>query len=1231
MTEKSSSQSSQDIFPVQKLPQFAELPIEDDDKTAYEGIYGFPARTLARGKRQAEMTGKREDEEQVAGSSITVHDIEELIASASMQAEVAQGSGQAARGDDSQKFHRDLRECVRTWRAGRSDEPTVASLGTLITMVLKLCYAPHCRPQPKASKDSMFPLFAPGPLVDAGPKDEFLQALLACLNHLHGVESSGRGSPTSRTSKRLAGVVKCSGILDEVLGLGSFKDFFSTHQLDYSGDEIQVARPVVWESVEASLPKEVGQLDITDYCEGGVLHYIQHFQDYLVPECEMKIGKPPKVMVDSKDWETVAAGLVSRGLCRVLRKSELFHVGQTPLLNGLFSVSKNEMVGTTLVTRLIMNLKPLNSLCRSMVGDTLTLPSVTSLGSIFLDSQEALCISSEDIRCFFYLFKVPWDWHRFLGFARVAPRSVTPAEFGDEEGYLAATVLPMGFINSVSIAQHIHRLVVRRCAGQLHPPLGGECELRRDRPCSTSAHTFRVYLDNFDELRKISRTAAEILEGTPSQLALALREEYEVRGLPRHPKKSTQQQLQAEVQGAWVDGVQGTVSAKPVKVAKYLGLALELLGRGFASQRELQVVGGGFVYISMFRRPLLCALNQIWRCIVEMEPLGPYQRKPLRKEVACELVRFMGLVPLAFMNLRLSYDEVVTASDASSTGGGVCASRGLSPYGLVASTSMVRGDLPEEHEFEQILSVGLFDGLGALRVALDALGLPLAGHVSVERSPEARRVVESFFPEVIGVDDVAEVGQEFVKGLAMRFPSVGVVVVGAGPPCQGVSGLNVDRKGAMKDERSVLFHHFPRIMALCREAFPWAQVQGLMESVGSMDPQDCCAMNQGVQLEPWYIDAAGVSLCHRPRLYWVTWELMAGEGVQIGYGSEGQLPIQGEVKLDAQVEEKAYLEPGWARAEGRPLPTFTTARPSPTPLKRPAGLKGCQDHELARWKDDLHRFPPYQYKDCNCVKNSKGEIRIPNIVEREVILGFPAGYTSQCMKKGYHNTVQHSDCRLTLLGNTWSVPVICWLLANLFHVLGFMAKWTPQDIVNRLKPGNGASLQSILLRPPIKMSTSSYPSSRVLVRKLCGLVSLKGEDIMLQSHGENTAGFQRLRASVPAKLWRWKTIASWQWGGTPEHINVLELRAALTTIKHRVEQRKQSEVKCIHLVDSLVVLHALTRGRSSSRKMRRTIMRLNSYLLASGLQPCWGYVDTHQNPADRPSRRRVKKKWVKGV
>ena len=210
------------------------------------------------------------------------------------------------------------------------------------------------------------------------------------------------------------------------------------------------------------------------------------------------------------------------------------------------------------------------------------------------------------------------------------------------------------------------------------------------------------------------------------------------------------------------------------------------------------------------------------------------------------------------------------------------------------------------------------------------------------------------------------------------------------------------------------------------------------------------------------------------------------------------------------------------------LPTFTTSRPSPTPLKRPAGIRTCQAHELTRWRDDMHRFPPYQYKDENCLHNAAGDLRIPNISEREVILGFPLGYTSQCLAKKDHGTERHRDCRLTLLGNSWSVPVVAWLLSGLLTRLGLCEKVDLQDLVNRLAPGRGRTLQSLLGRPPLRASTSSFPCCSELVQKLCTLVSLKGEDILLQASTDAPAKFHRLRTSVPSKMWRWSTVASWQ-------------------------------------------------------------------------------------------------------
>lgn len=67
----------------------------------------------------------------------------------------------------------------------------------------------------------------------------------------------------------------------------------------------------------------------------------------------------------------------------------------------------------------------------------------------------------------------------------------------------------------------------------------------------------------------------------------------------------------------------------------------------------------------------------------------------------------------------------------------------------------------------------------------------------------------SNFPGSILVDDVEKVNEAVVTDWSLRFSSVGLVIIVAGPPCQGVSGLNADRRGALRDARSSLFQHVP--------------------------------------------------------------------------------------------------------------------------------------------------------------------------------------------------------------------------------------------------------------------------------------------------------------------------------------------------------------------------------------------------------------------------------------
>ena len=933
-------------------------------------------------------------------------------------------------------------------------------------------------------------------------------------------------------------------------------------------------------------------------------------------------------MVSDDDWPAVCSGLVNSGICTFLEREEVFSLGEDLLLNGLFGVSKDEWVHETEVFRLIMNLVPLNGIAHSLRGDVDTLPMWSLMTPFYIQPSDRLLVSSEDVRCFFYTMSVPPSWWKYMAFNKVVPQDCLPADLQGREVYLAAKVLPMGFLNSVSLAQHVHRNLSLWSSGQdpevvaENPPEG---EIRKDRPVTVKNPCWRIYLDNYDLLERVDALGVTNLQGTVAPAVLALRQEYERWEIPRNLKKSVSRQQQAEVQGAMVDGDAGVAYPREAKLFKYLGAALALVQQTRVTQRQMQVVCGGLVYFSMFRRPLLCCLNSVWHFIESFhDGLGEAQVLP--SQCRLEILRFLGLLPLARMDFRTPFHEQVTCSDASSSGGGVCASLGLTSWGIQVLDGKLRGELPELRQEHQVLTVGLFDGIGALRVATDLLGLQVIGHVSVETNKHAARVVESHFPETRVLHDVQDVDDTEVREWARVYSQASVVLVGGGPPCQGVSGLNADRKGALKDERSRLFVHVPRILSLVRRAFPWCQVHGLMESVASMDNVDRHTMTSAFGADPWKCDAGTMTWCSRPRLYWLTWDIAEQEGCALLQHQEVR-----EVVLTATQDLELVCKEGWIKYDcERPFPTFTTSRPRSTPGRKPAGLQQCAQEDVDRWSADSHRYPPYQYTKRNLLIGHRGELRLPSIEEKEFMMGFPVGYTVNSVPKGERGNQTHSDLRHSLVGNTWSVPVVAWLASQLFGRLGLCPLYTPQQIMNMLTPQGQVYLQTRLWRTPLRPLRQPQPQDQGnMVQKLSNLISIKGEDVLLTTPSSQLCKYHRLRATIPARLWKWRVVSGWRWTGSKEHINSLELRAVLTTLKWRLAHKGQVGKRFLHLVDSLVVLHALSRGRSSSRKLRSTLSRICALLLCSSSQVMWGYVHTEQNPADRPSRwaRRIRTKF----
>ena len=105
--------------------------------------------------------------------------------------------------------------------------------------------------------------------------------------------------------------------------------------------------------------------------------------------------------------------------------------------------------------------------------------------------------------------------------------------------------------------------------------------------------------------------------------------------------------------------------------------------------------------------------------------------------------------------------------------------------------------------------------------------------------------------------------------------------------------------------------------------------------------------------------------------------------------------------------------------------------------------------------------------------------------------------------------------------------------------------------------------------------------------------------------------------------WVWYTLLAHRIDH-PEHINLLEVRAALLGLRWRTRSAKRIFSRFVHLLDSQVALSVLVKGRSSSRLLNELVKKVAALTLAGSMMPTYGYVSSTWNPSDAGSR-----KWEK--
>lgn len=205
-----------------------------------------------------------------AEHSFTMAAVNDLISQAEVQARLQDGRSLADRLEASQEKTRRAREKVMAFFGSLPSGARLQDLGPLLMDLLNIFGFDGSRPLSSCSKRSIFPLPAPEDPGDLPGRFSFLQAVIEALNSYHGCETIHRFNPvSSKAEKRMAAVVRESSCLGEPLVDESFDSFFPNRGLDYEGDEVKLAREITWEGIEASLPDEVGKLDIRHFCEGG--------------------------------------------------------------------------------------------------------------------------------------------------------------------------------------------------------------------------------------------------------------------------------------------------------------------------------------------------------------------------------------------------------------------------------------------------------------------------------------------------------------------------------------------------------------------------------------------------------------------------------------------------------------------------------------------------------------------------------------------------------------------------------------------------------------------------------------------------------------------------------------------------------------------------------------------------------------------------------------------------
>jgi hypothetical protein len=347
-------------------------------------------------------------------------------------------------------------------------------------------------------------------------------------------------------------------------------------------------------------------------------------------------------------------------LIRRMHAKDMLGFTKTPrVVNGIFAVPKDGDA-----QRLIIDARAANAEFKD--PPHVVLPTPDKLAAVRAESGRHFFAAKVDLDNFY---------HRMILPAWIQPFFALPTVRADEVGVDVARAfgpsawvfpmcrtMPMGWSWSVFLAQAAHLHIIEKSVSSMNAEdrigVATDLVLRRGRVLHA------VYIDDV------------ILLGDDATAVKAVQERYvkavaEAGFVVKQSKTIAPSSTGVECLGLLVDGRKHTVGVAPGKLLTLKRDTERLIAKGYASGREVAALVGRWVWAALVRRPILAALQNVYRFI----ECARGRSFALWPSVARELRVLSGLAPLMIAVLSAPRHGTVVATDASMTGMGVTACR----------------------------------------------------------------------------------------------------------------------------------------------------------------------------------------------------------------------------------------------------------------------------------------------------------------------------------------------------------------------------------------------------------------------------------------------------------------------------------------------------------------------------------------------------------------------------